>query len=87
MTESLMIFTIIYNLIKLCVVLIIARQGTNIIELQIAENGPKQQNKLSFFQKGKKSLGQSPLQELELGPRCGLYLLPFLILGIIYQCG
>ena len=40
-----------------------------------AKNGPKQHNKLFFCPKGKKSLGRSPPQELEVGPRSGPYLL------------
>ena len=42
---------------------------------KIAKNGPKQHKELFFCQKGKKSLGQSPPQELEVGPRSGPYLL------------
>ena len=40
-----------------------------------AKNGPKQHNKPFFCPKGKKSLGRSPPQELEVSPRSGLYLL------------
>ena len=36
---------------------------------------PKKHNKVFFSPKGKKSLGRSPLQELEVGPRSGPYLL------------
>ena len=42
---------------------------------KIAKNGPKQYYKLFFFLKGKKSLGRSPPQELEVVPRSGPYLL------------
>ena len=42
-----------------------------------AQNGPKQYKKLFFCPKGKKSLGRSPPQELEVSPRSGLYLLVF----------
>ena len=42
---------------------------------KIAKNGPKLLKKLFFCPKGKKSLGQSPPQELEVGPRSGPYLL------------
>ena len=44
---------------------------------KIAKNGPKQQKKLFFCPKGKKASaeGQSPPQELEVGPRSGRYLL------------
>ena len=49
----------------------------------MAKNWPKQHNKLFFCPKGKKALaeGQSPLQELKVGPRRGPYLLVFKILG------
>jgi hypothetical protein len=47
-------------------------------EHQIAKNGPKQHKKLFFCPKGKKSLGRSPPQELEVGPRSRPYLLVFL---------
>ena len=52
---------------------------------KIAKNWPKQHKKLFFCPKGKKSLGRSPPQELEVGPRSGLYLLVFIkiIKGII----
>ena len=43
------------------------------------ENGPKQHNKVFFCPKGKKSLSQSPPQELEVGLRSALYLF------VIYQ--
>ena len=36
---------------------------------QIAKNGPKQHNKVFFCPKEGKRLGQSPPQELEVGPR------------------
>ena len=45
---------------------------------KITKNGPKQHNKLSFFaHRVKKALveGRSPLQELEVGPHSGPYLL------------
>ena len=47
---------------------------------KMAKNGPKQHNNVFFCLKGKKasSKGRSPLQELEVGPRSGLYLLVFL---------
>ena len=43
---------------------------------KFAKNGPKQQKKLFFCPKGKKSLGlgRSPPQELEVGPCSGPYL-------------
>ena len=44
-----------------------------------AKNGPKQHNNLFFCPKGKKSLGRSPPQELEVSPRSGLYLLVLII--------
>ena len=45
--------------------------------IKMAQNGPKQHNKLFFCLKGKKSLclGRSSPQELEVGPRSGPYLL------------
>ena len=46
---------------------------------KMAKNGPKQPNNPFFCPKVKKSLGQSPPQELEVGPRSGLYLLVFII--------
>ena len=46
----------------------------------IGKNGPKQHKKLFFCPKGKKSLGRSPPQELEVGPRSGPYLLVTLII-------
>ena len=42
---------------------------------KIAKNGSKQHKKLFACPKGKKSLGRSPPQELEVGPRSGPYLL------------
>ena len=42
---------------------------------KISKNGPKQHNNLLFCPKGKKSLGRSPPQDLEVGPRSGPYLL------------
>ena len=44
---------------------------------KMALNGPKQHNRLFFCPKGQKSLGRSPPQELEVGPRSGPYLLVF----------
>ena len=51
---------------------------------KIAKNGPKQHNRLLLLPKGQtKALtkGQSPPQELEVGPHSGPYLLVALILG------
>ena len=51
-----------------------------------AKNGPKKHNKLFFCPKGKKCLGRSPPQELDVSPRSGLYLLVFLTragLGVV----
>ena len=46
----------------------------------MAKNGQKQQNKPFFAQRAKQilAIGQSPPQELEVGPRIGPYLLVFL---------
>ena len=44
------------------------------------KNGPKQHKKLFFCPKGNKSLGRSPPQELEVGPRSGPYLLVMMIM-------
>ena len=38
---------------------------------KIAKKGPKQHNKLSFLPEGKKKLGQSPPQELEVARSAG----------------
>ena len=46
---------------------------------KIAKSGPKKHNKLFICRKGKKSLGRSPPQEPEVGPRGGPYLLVYLI--------
>ena len=44
---------------------------------KMKKNGLKQQNKVFFCPNGKKSLDQSPPQELEVGPHSGPYLLVF----------
>ena len=47
------------------------------METKNGKNGPKQHNKVFFAQMAKKASaeGRSPPQELEEGPRSGLYLL------------
>ena len=44
---------------------------------KISKNVPKQHYRLFFCPKGKKSLGRSSPQELEVGPHSGPYLLVF----------
>ena len=53
---------------------------------KIAKNGPKLHNKLFFSPKGNKSIGRSPPQELEVGPRSGPYLLVLINWGFLVTC-
>ena len=55
-----------------------------LLDTKIAKNGPKQHKALYFCPKGKKNLGRSPPQELEVGPRSGPYLLVELITFYLY---
>ena len=52
-----------------------------LLDTKIAKNVQKQHIKLFFCPKGKKSLGRSPPQELEVGPRSG----PYFLVGVTGQ--
>ena len=51
--------------------------------LKVTKNGPKQHNKPFFCPKKAMPEGQSPPQELEVGPHSGPYLLVIIICGLI----